>query len=221
MPVFLRIGAQYFPKAVSDQDLRLLERAFACLPPDQAGIRLHGIEELSAFLSPAGPIGTIAARLLSNECQAVRAILFDKTAATNWALPWHQDRTIAVIERVDVDGFGPWTMKHGIQHVAPPDRLLSRMVTLRLHFDIVTPSNAPLRIAPGSHRFGRIPEGEIDDVVRRCGSMDCFADRGDIWAYKTPILHASDRARSPGRRRVLQVDYSTDSLPGGLAWLGV
>ena len=28
----------------------------------------------------------------------------------------------------------------------------------------------------------------------------------DIWAYRTPILHTSDRARTPTRRRVLQVD---------------
>ena len=35
------------------------------------------------------------------------------------------------------------------------------------------------------------------------------------------ILHASNAAETPRRRRVLQIDYSADDLPGGLQWLGV
>jgi len=49
----------------------------------------------------------------------------------------------------------------------------------------------------------------------------CLAERGDIWAYATPILHASDAARRPSARRVLHVDYSADELPPPLAWYGV
>jgi hypothetical protein len=37
----------------------------------------------------------------------VRSILFDKTPGANWAVPWHQDLTIAVRHRVDVSGYGP------------------------------------------------------------------------------------------------------------------
>ena len=65
----------------------------------------------------------------------MRAILFDKTPATNWSLGWHQDRTIAVAKRADVNGFGPWTVKSGLLHVAPPFDILVRMVTLRVHLD--------------------------------------------------------------------------------------
>jgi hypothetical protein len=35
------------------------------------------------------------------------------------------------------------------------------------------------------------------------------------------ILHASEAARRPARRRVLQVDYAARDLPGALEWLGV
>jgi hypothetical protein len=59
-------------------------------------------------------------------------------------------------------------------------------------------------IARGSHRLGRIPEQEIDTVVERCGTCACLAERGDVWAYATLILHASEGARRPRRRRVLQ-----------------
>jgi hypothetical protein len=36
----------------------------------------------------------------------------------------------------------------------------------------------------------------------------------------TPILHASDLAQAPARRRVLQVDYAASDLPAGLEWFG-
>jgi ectoine hydroxylase-related dioxygenase (phytanoyl-CoA dioxygenase family) len=152
---------------------------------------------------------------------AVRAILFDKTAETNWSLAWHQDRTICVRERIEVEGFGPWSIKAGLYHVAPPFDLLARMVTLRVHLDDVPATNAPLLIAPGSHALGKLPVGDVNAVAVRCGTVACLATAGDVWTYSTPILHASEAASLPARRRVLQVDFSTDELPGGLEWLGV
>jgi ectoine hydroxylase-related dioxygenase (phytanoyl-CoA dioxygenase family) len=133
---------------------------------------------------------------------------------------WHQDRTICVRERIDTPGFGPWTIKQGLVHVAPPFALIASMVTLRIHLDDVPGDNAPLLIAPGSHRFGYIAEGEVSGVVERCGTRACTAAVGDVWVYSTPILHASEASRSGGRSRVLQVDFSAEYLPGGLEWLG-
>jgi len=193
----------------------------AALPADRAGIRLHGVERLTELLSPSAEIGAVATAMLGEGARAVRVILFDKSADANWSLAWHQDRTIVVSDRIAVPGYGPWTIKAGLQHVAPSFALLERMVTLRVHLDPVTPDNAPLLIAPGSHRMGPIAEPDIDAIVARCGQMACLAERGDIWAYATPILHASDASRMTARRRVLLVDYSVDSLDGGLEWLGV
>jgi hypothetical protein len=218
---FVQHGAQRFRSVLSAADVQGLEDAIADLPPDRAGIRLRGNKALRPFLTSAGPVGTVAASILGRECQPVRAILFDKTPATNWSVTWHQDRTIPVGERVEVEGFGPWTVKDGMVHVAPPFELLASMVTLRVHFDAVPPANGPLLIAPGSNRLGRIPETEIPQVVQRCGALACLADARDIWLYATPILHASHMAVEPTRRRVLQVDFAVGGLPGGLQWLGV
>jgi ectoine hydroxylase-related dioxygenase (phytanoyl-CoA dioxygenase family) len=168
-----------------------------------------------------GPVGQIPASILGAECLPVRAILFDKSADQNWSLVWHQDRTIAVKQRIDLDGFGPWSIKSGMVHVEPPFDLLVRMLTLRVHLDSVLATNAPLLVAPGSHKRGRIPTPDIPDVVRECGVISCLAEAGDIWLYATPILHASDAAVEPLHRRVLQVDYSAEQLPSGLEWLGV
>ncbi len=213
-------GAQLFSGALRS-GLRDLLAVLEGLPSGQAGVRISGLPGLRASLAPDGPIGAVARQCLARDGLAVRAILFDKTADTNWSLAWHQDRTICVRERVEVAGFGPWSVKAGLLHVAPPFDLLSRMVTLRVHLDDVPETNAPLLIAPGSHRLGKVPVEQTEAMAARCGTVACLAEASDVWAYATPILHASEAASRPERRRVLQVDYSADSLPGGLEWLMV
>lgn len=185
------------------------------------GARLRGDISLDAILSPNGAVGALAARLTSSAARPVRAVMFDKTPEANWIVAWHQDRVIPVRERREVEGFGPWSTKDGILHVAPPFDVLARMLTIRVHLDPVDVGNAPLRVALGSHRLGRVP---ADTATREAGSLPqavCLAQAGDAWAYSTPILHASDRADPPRRRRVLQVDYADFDLPDGLEWLGL
>jgi hypothetical protein len=213
-------GAMCFRGAVT-HDLAALTGVLDHLPADQAGFRIRGIERLRPFLASHGSVGSLAAGVLGSASQPVRAILFDKTEETNWSLAWHQDRTICVRERVAVEGFGPWTIKGGMHHVAPPFDLLARMVTLRIHLDDVPATNAPLLIVPGSHTEGRVLVDRIAEVVRRRGTFACTAKAADVWLYSTPIIHASEAATVPTRRRVLQVDFSAECLPGGLAWLGV
>ena len=213
-------GAERVPLAAAEM-LPDIEAITSRLEPDQAGIRLHGIDGLPALLAPGGAIGSVAAGAIGAATRPVRAILFDKTATANWSLGWHQDRTIVVTGRCEVEGYGPWTVKAGLLHVAPPFELLAQMVTLRIHLDPVSAGNAPLLIAPGSHRAGRVAEEDIDAVVAACGIAICLAERGDIWLYATPILHASETATRPRRRRVLQVDYAAEELPDGLEWLGI
>jgi hypothetical protein len=173
------------------------------------------------LLAPGGLIGVVAAEVLGNKCRPVRAVLFDKSQERNWGLGWHQDRTIAVSTRIDVPGFGPWTVKAGVTHVAPPFEVLERMVTLRVHLDAVPETNAPLLAATGSHRLGRIAECDVAGSVSQCSVLTCTAEAGDVWLYATPILHASNAAVVPSRRRVLQIDYANFDLPGGLEWFGI
>ncbi|MCC2980622.1 phytanoyl-CoA dioxygenase family protein [Sphingomonas sp. IC4-52] len=213
-------GAQLYRGALTAH-LGALLTAVDDLPDGQAGVRINGLAPLRSFLAPTGPIGSIAAGVLGPSSRAVRAVLFDKTEGTNWSLGWHQDRTICVRQRIDAPGFGPWTVKGGMQHVAPPFELLARMVTMRVHLDDVPATNAPLLIAPGSHKAGRIPVDRIDAAVNRHGTAACLAQAGDAWLYATPILHASQAAAAPMRRRVLQIDFAAEDLPGDLEWLGV
>lgn len=210
-------GAAFYPDAALSI-LPHLDALAASYPERHAGIRLHGHPALAAVLPS---LTRIAGHYIGPEARPVRAILFDKSPGTNWSLGWHQDRTIVVRERREVPGFGPWGRKAGLIHVEPPFAIIERMTTLRVHIDDVPANNAPLLIAPGSHRLGRIAEPEIPAAVERLGILACLAQRGDVWAYATPILHASAASVGHAQRRVLQVDFAAQMLPGNLEWLGV
>lgn len=218
---FHRDGAAHFAAVLSPASVEPLRALANDAVRARPGARLQDAPALSDLLSPSGSAGALATRLTSPAARPVRAVMFDKTADANWAVAWHQDRTIPVRRRIEVEGFGPWSTKDGLLHVAPPFEILERMVTLRIHLDPVAPANAPLRVALGSHRLGRVA---ADEAVARSAEhtvIECLAEAGDVWAYATPILHASDRSEPPSRRRVLQVDYADFDLPGGLAWAGL
>jgi hypothetical protein len=218
---FARDGAAHFPDVLLASDLAALRDLADRTVGARPGARLREASALEAVLATTGAVGALAARLTSPAARPVRAVMFDKTPDANWAVAWHQDRTLPVRARVEVEGFGPWSTKDGALHVAPPFEILARMVTLRIHLDPVDAANAPLRAALGSHRQGHVAAAEVAARVAEHTVIDCLAEAGDVWAYATPILHASDRAEPPRRRRVLQVDYADFDLSDGLAWAGL
>src|SRR5436309_13573061 len=72
-------------------------------------------------LAGAAAVRALVEPVLGPACFAVRGILFDKTPAANWRVPWHQDITIALRAHRDVPGYSPWSRKAGAVHVpAPP-----------------------------------------------------------------------------------------------------
>jgi hypothetical protein len=138
----------------------------------------------------------LTAAALGDASRPVKAAFFDKTAASNWSVPWHQDRTIVVAQCREVAGFGPWTIKSGLLHVAPPCDVLAETVTLRIHLDAVPEANAPLLIAPGSQSLGRIAEADVCSIVQQCGTAVCYAKAGDVWLYATrSFTHRKPRPR--------------------------
>jgi hypothetical protein len=210
-----------FARALASHELTLLADLMTRRLEDGPGTRLTSDPALAALLNLGGSLHKIAKAKLGGEARPVRAVLFDKKPGSNWALGWHQDRTIAVSARIETDGFGPWSTKTGILHVEPPFEYIENMVTLRAHLDDCGEDNAPLLVAPGSHRLGRIPVDQVAAIAERHGTFACLADAGDVWLCATAIVHSSKAARTPMHRRVLQVDYAAAALPNGLEWLGV
>lgn len=168
-------------------------------------VRVRAIAELIEFLC-------------GEDAQVVRAIVFDKSPDANWSVPWHQDATIAVRERVEVPGFGPWAVKAGEHHCQPPREVLDRIITLRVHLDDCGPENGPLRVVPGSHRAGLVGDAEVEQLAAAGPVVECAVRAGDAVVMHPHVMHSSPRAGVSARRRVLHMDCTSAELPGGLKW---
>ena len=160
----------------------------------------------------------LAEAVLGAGARPVKGIVFDKTPAANWKVPWHQDLTICVRRRIDVEGFGPWSMKEGMLHVQPPAEILERILALRIHLDDAGPDNGALRVLPGTHRAGRLADAEIERLRGEVPEVVCGVRAGGVMLMRPLLLHASSPCHRPAHRRVLHIEYSASLLPGGLIW---
>jgi hypothetical protein len=212
---------------LGDADLAALTAAVDRIDPadgtsvkvNMGGIRnLFELSPAIRTLAQSDSMRALLTPILSSRHFAVRAILFDKTPDANWKVPWHQDLTIAVRERREVEGFGPWTVKAGVIHVQPPASVLETMLSVRIHLDTCHAENGALRVLAGSHRAGRLNADQIQDWRGRCMAETCVVAAGGVLLMRPLLLHASSAATSPMRRRVIHIDYAADSLPGGLQW---
>jgi hypothetical protein len=156
--------------------------------------------------------------ILGDKYFPVRGILFDKTPGSNWKVGWHQDLSIAVQKRVDVPAFGPWSEKAGVTHVQPPREVLETMLTVRLHLDECGENNGPLRVVPASHLDGKLAPEAIQEMRRQNGQVICTLPRGGALLMRPLLLHASSPATSPHHRRIVHIEFASQSLPGGLEW---
>ncbi len=168
-------------------------------------------------LATSRPVREIMEAVLGPECFAVRGIFFNKTRSSNWKVVWHQDLTIAVRERADVSGFGPWTMKAGILHVQPPLELMSGLLAIRLHVDESSIYNGPLRVIAGSHRKGRLSAEQIGNWNKET-SVTCTVPKGGALVMRPLLLHASSSCAIPKSRRVIHLEFAAAELPHGLHW---
>lgn len=147
----------------------------------------------------------------------VRGVLFVKPAGANWKVPWHQDLSIAVRQKRDVPGLGPWSKKAGVLHVQPPVYILESMLAVRIHLDDCGMQNGAMRVIPGSHTRGRLTDAEIRKASAT-QEVCCEVAAGGVLLMRPLLLHASSASRSPFHRRVIHLEFASMQLPGGLAW---
>ena len=216
----LEQGFQIFPAVLAHGQVAELKREFT-RPSENGAAGIRGLllaNRAVRDLASSAELLALANLALPAPAFAVRAILFDKTPATNWKVPWHQDLAVALTENRDVDGFGPWSVKDGVPHAHAPESLLERMITLRLHLDGCPAENGALRVLPGSHRHGKLGAAEITDWRQRVPEVVCEVPAGGVLLMRPLLLHASSASIRPGHRRVLHLEYACDDLPGGLGW---
>lgn len=157
---------------------------------------------------------------LGKEAKVVRGIFFDKTPEANWKVPFHQDLTIAVKEKIETAGFSAWTIKTEIQHVQPPVEILERMLTIRIHLDDTDLSNGGLIVIRGSHKYGRLTSEQISKLKSEKTPVSHFINSGSALLMRPLLLHASSASINPNRRRVIHLEFSAEKLPNGLEWFG-
>ncbi len=161
---------------------------------------------------------SLAEQVLGAGAFMVRSLLFDKNPAANRKVAWHQDLTIAVRERREIAGYGPWSVKAGIQHVQPPAAVLEHMITLRLHLDDCGAKNGALKVLPASHLAGKLTNAEIQRLSGKFSPTTCVVRRGGVLLMRPLLLHSSDRVEQPEHRRVIHLEFAAQDLPGGLGW---
>jgi hypothetical protein len=168
-------------------------------------------------LTKLADVDAIAANLLPG-ARPVRVIAFNKTESNNWTLPWHQDRVVALRERIETPGFTNWTNKGGIWHAEPPVALLERMLFARVHLDPADIENGCLQLALGTHMRGRIAAADAATIANAAPIENCVARRGDVLFAKALILHRSSPSRTSAGRRAIRIDYCAEDLPSPLGW---
>lgn len=221
-------GYAILENSIDNYTLELLEKEFQNVEIDhrasQRAGKAFGLRNLMTAvpltreLANSESLRSIVEPLLGSSARVVRTIYFDKHKDANWKVAWHQDLTIAVREKVNVEGFHAWSMKAGITHVQPPVSILEHMLTIRVHLDDTGEANGALRVLPGTHRFGRLEPDQIQHSKQHQQLVVCSVKRGGVVAMRPLLLHSSLPALNPTHRRVLHFEYTSSDLPSGLEW---
>ena len=163
------------------------------------------IVEVAAHLS------ALAAEMLGADAVPFRATFFDKSPASNWLVPWHQDTALPMAKRPDPEaaGWGPWSIKEGIHYAHAPAWALERVVAVRLHLDPSTADNGPLRVLPGTHHLGVLTDDEVAQLAHRSVGVSCLASSGGVLLMRPLLIHSSAKVVNGLPRRVLHIEYAT------------
>lgn len=148
----------------------------------------------------------------------VRATLFDKTPGANWGVFWHQDLSIAVEERQDVDGFSAWTRKAGVQCVQPPIEVMQKLLAVRLHLDDCLAQNGALKVLPGTHQLSKLTTDAVESQQQQNSEFVCEVAAGGAVLMRPLLLHASSPMDVETSRRVIHFEFANCELPQPLKW---
>ena len=145
-----------------------------------------------------------------------KSIYFDKPEKSNWFVAYHQDLTISVNKKIELDGFENWTVKQNQFAVQPPKEILDDNFTIRIHIDNTTKENGALKVISNSHSHGILRIEKLDFENEK--ETICEVEKGGIMIMKPLLFHASNKTINNERRRVIHIEFSKQQLPEGLEW---
>ena len=214
-----KLGFAIIPSMLKPMEVGVLLEAFsqAELPRSRAGLR-HAMKlPAVASLAQDPRLMKIARGTLGADAFPFRATLFDKSPTANWLVVWHQDTALPFEERREIPGWGPWSVKDGVNYAHAPATALSQVLALRVHLDDSTDENGPLRVLPDTRTLGVLTDESLHDLSTRIAAIDCLVPQGGVLAKRPLIVHASSKLQTHARRRVLHIEYaSAASVADGL-----
>lgn len=158
----------------------------------------------------------VVSQVLGDNYFVVKSIYFDKPETSNWYVSYHQDLTISVDKKVEIENFGPWTTKQNQFAVQPPIDLLENIFTIRIHLDDTDENNGALRVIPKSHLKQIYRPETIDWTTEK--ETTCNVKKGGMMIMKPLLLHSSSRTTNNKKRRVIHIEFSNQELPTAIKW---
>ncbi len=155
--------------------------------------------------------------LSESEYFLTKAIYFDKPSESNWFVAYHQDLSISVDQKAELENYINWTFKKGQYGVQPPIEILEDTITIRIHLDKTDKNNGALKVIPKSHLNGIV---RVDSKNWNTeNEFICEVEKGGIMLMKPLTLHASNRTTNGKKRRVIHLEFNKHNLTKPLNWL--
>lgn len=154
--------------------------------------------------------------LFGHDYFAVKSIYFDKPEKSNWFVAWHQDLTISVDKKIDLPGYGSWTVKQNQYAVQPPISILQNNFTIRIHLDDADEGNGALKVILGAHLKQIYRPETIDWTIET--EHTCNVKAGGILVMRPLLMHASNRTTNNKPRKVIHIEFSNSELAYGMDW---
>ena len=220
MSIFVTDGYRIIKQLIDRQTITNLDRAIAKHLTIDSSYGIRNLHHKTPFVNRLAnsPIIIDRPSKCTNHKQfrLIKAIYFNKNKQYNWSVPWHQDKTIAVKNKVTLPGYKNWTIKQGVPHVQPPLEVLNKITAVRIALDDSNKDNGGLKIIPGTHALGVLTQTEIDRLTQQT-ALSFSLKAGDALIMHPLTLHASNRSTCDRSRRIIHLEYSSGDLPS-LAW---
>ncbi|HLP63105.1 phytanoyl-CoA dioxygenase family protein [Flavobacterium sp.] len=176
---------------------------------------LHEIPEALDYIFNK-KLSTLIKTTFSDDYFISKSIYFDKPEKSNWFVSYHQDLTISVNKKVELENFKNWTLKQNQYSVQPPESILKDNFTIRIHLDTTTKDNGALKVITKSHQKGIIRTEDFN--FENEDETLCEVKKGGIMLMKPLLFHASNKTTNNNRRRVIHIEFSKQKLPSDLKW---
>ena len=203
-------GFAIVSEVISNREIEQTLGEIAAAAPHRSRARVRHALGLTAVskLARQAYVIELARAVLGPEAFPFRATLFDKSPRSNWLVVWHQDTVLPLRETRNAAGWGPWSVKDGLNYAHAPATALSQVLALRIHLDPSTALNGPLRVLPSTHTLGVLDHDRIHELATTISAVECTVPAGGILAMRPLLIHSSSKSQVDADRRVLHIEYA-------------